>query len=810
MRQLCTMISALAVTAALLVGGCGNALAENTPVAPQALDQVERLMAAGEYEACLTLIEQWQKDILSDPSLRMSVWEIDFMGSEVVHALVGSSHLYFTYHASNSNRNAPGMKPTLELVKPSRHSDWRYVVVCVDARTGRILWSRPFGGSSRLAVDPATDTLYLLGNDAIVALSPDGAEPMVRPLVQKGKVIGLLTKSGITVSAPHGLRTDWNRDSVSLYCTTTRSLVAANLRERVTLSPDESKRLVLSTGNHHGFDNNLICQTTRGKHLWSFQVAGLRSPCMPQFYKGDVIWMSGTTVQKGQVVRLDGQTGKMVWKTVLPNGAYKPSDHQLKGGGYAWDDWDALMSIGDGRRLLAIDGTGRLFFLDGATGKILRTARLMETHLCAPTEVGELMVFCGHDGARAVPKSALMEPGKQRLDERGVLVLKARCLVALGRLKEALSSLDYVLARDEDCAEAWRVRAEVCGRQGNRLEQSFSLCRYAQLAGRKELPELRDLCGLLRLIPLGSRPAWQMVDVGGREVYVGTQRGDLWAVWPESLETRVVQSREKEIYGLSGSVRLSFCALTGGTLTDAKARSNPTEPTEAPEAWFNERGVDGPTVFFRDKYYRPLGGGKVRIWDGQEMVERESSLKGIKEWKIYVSPSGPLGYGMGGVYALDGDLCPTRMLIEPRAAGRKVEQCRVISVRNVGDSLGLVVQTSKGAYLQVYGRTDGRMRKEVYLGKWLSSWCYSPQFLVLGDGYLFSDRQLTWVSGRAGGSVWRFGPPVSHTEKGREWWRYFGDPVLRDGKLLVVALDGWLYAFDIAHIINTKPTDPHK
>lgn len=808
MRQLCTMISALAVTVALLVGGSGRAPAKKTPTAgeePQAPDQVARLMAAGKYDACLALIEKWQKDILADPNLRLSAWEIDFMGSEVDHALVGSSHFYFTYHTPNSNPNAPGMKPALRLVEPSRRSQWRHVAVCADARTGRILWSRPYGGLSRLAVDPATDTLYLLGNDAVVALGPDGSEPMVHTLQKKERVIGLLTKTGITVSAPHGLRTDWNRGSVYLYGTATRKLVAVDLRKRATLSPDESKRLVLRTDNHHGFDNKLICQTTSGKHLWSFQVGGLRSPCTPRFYRGDVIWMPGSSRQKGQVVRLDGQTGKVVWRTVLPNGVYNPSDHQLKGGAYAWDDWDTLRPLRDDRELLAVGGTGRLFFLDGATGAILQTARPMKTHLCAPREVGKLMVFCGQDGARAVPKATWMEPAERRLDERGVLVLKARCLMALGRLKEALSAMDYVIARDEDCAEAWRVRAAVCGRRGNRLDQSFSLVRYAQLAGRKELPELRELCGLLRLIPLGSRPSWRMVDVGGREVYVGTQRGQLWAVWPETLEARVVYSRDKEISGLSCDVRFSLNALTGPTVRNVQVKGKPTEPAKAPPAWFTRRGYDGPTVFFRGKHYRPLRGGKVRIWDGRELVERASSLEGIKRWKIHVSPSGPLGYGTGGVYALDGNLCPTRLKIEPRAAGRKVKWSRVDFVRTVGDSLALVVQTREGAYLQVYGGTDGKMRNEVHLGRWLSSRCYLQQFLVMGDGYLFSDRQLTWAGGRKGGAVWRFGPPLSRTEKGRSRWRYFGNPVLRDGKLLVAARDGWVYAFDAAHIINARP-----
>ena len=784
----------------LLLVGAGALSAEG--------DDIARLMNEGRYDACLALIEQHQKDLPGDH--RVSTWEIDFMGSEVDRALVGSTHFYFTYHTRHSNREAPGLTSTLNPVEPSRASHWRHVVVCVDARTGCILWSRPIDGWSRPAVDPATDTLYLIGTDAVVWLSADGGEPMMRPLREKEHVIGLLTKSGCVVSSPAGLRNDWNRDWVHLYATTTRSLMKVKLPDLVTLSPDESKRLVLSTSNYHGFENNIICKTLDGKHLWSFQVPGLRSPCTPRFYRGDVIWMSGTTIQKGQVVRLDGDTGKVVWRTVLPNGAYKPGDHQFKSGGYAWCNWDALRVLGDGSRLLAIDGTGRLFFLDGETGAVLRSVRPTEKHLCAPTVVGTSMVFCGFDKARAVPLATLMSPADERPDERHLLVLKARCLAALGRVDEALSALDHVLARDEDCAEAWRVRAEVCGLKGDTFDRLFSLCRYAQVAGLEELPELREAYGLLKLIPLGSRPSWQMADVGGREVYVGTQRGDLWAVWPETLQARVVETRDREIYGLSGDARLSFYAPIGGTVADGRVRPNPLEPTEAPTAWFSRRGSDGSPVFYRGRYFLPLGGGKVRIWDGKELVERAPAVEGIKEWKICVTPSGPLGYGAGGVYALDDDLCPARLVIGPPPARRKVDPLRVEALRSVGDSLGLVVWTPRGAYLLVYDRAGFALRSELYLGRRFSQRLEPEQFVVLGDGYVLSDRRVTWVSGRKDGHVWRFGPPVGRMETARRGggWRYFGDPVIRDGKLLVSACDGMIYAFDTAHILTGSASRP--
>lgn len=798
--------SSLAV--GLLLTATGYAPGDGNPAVqrkPQPWERVEQLITQGKCEAALSLIEKSQKEVLADANRRLTAWTIDFMGSEVDHALVGRAHIYFTYHAPNSSPDAPGMKSTLGLVEPSEHSDWRHVAVCADARTGRILWSRPYGGLCRPAVDPATDTLYLIGSDAIVGLSPDGAEPTVFPLLQKERVVGLMTKSGFRASGPQGLCGDWNRDPVYVYATGTRSLVAMHPRELATLSPDESRRLVLSTDNGYGFNNKLICQTMGGKELWSFQVPGRVSCCIPQFYKGGVLCMSGSTVQKSQVIRLDAETGKVSWATVLPNGAYTPSNHQLTGVGHPWDDWDPLGPLDDGQGLLAIDGTGRLFFLDGATGAILRTVRVTDTHLCAPTRVGELMVFCSFKAAFAVPVPTLMTSADDRLDERHILVSKARCLAGLGRLDGAMSLLDHVLAYDEDCAQAWRARADVCTLQGDQLDSSFSLCRYAQVAGLQELPELRESCGLLRLIALGSRPTPQMLDLGEGEVYLGTLRGDLWGVSPDTLQAHVLARREQEINGLSREVRISFLA-TGGWVGDTEWRPKPDEPADAPVEWFTLTGYDGPPVFFGGKYYRALGGGRVRIWDGHNLVERGPLLKGITQWKIHVSASGPLGYGPGGVYALDGDLCPKSLLFDPYPPG----PANVEFICSVGDSLGMVVTGGGHSYLQVFGAADHRLRSQVSLGGFLSSTGYLHQFLVLGDGYLFSDRQLTWVSGRVDGGVWQFGPPTSRTE-GSRWgdrWRYFNRPIIRDGRLLVSACDGLLYVFDTARILNSRPTAP--
>src|SRR5207253_1557616 len=78
--------------------------------------------------------------------------------------------------------------------------------------------------------------------------------------------------------------------------------------------------------------------------------------------------------------------------------------------------------------------------------------------------------------------------------------------------------------------------------------------------------------------------------------------------------------------------------------------------------------VDWP-VRWRGKGYLPLKGGHVRVISSGGAEEHRTPLAGITDWQIHLGPAGPLGYGGGGVFALDDNLCPVRHLVklEPRA-----------------------------------------------------------------------------------------------------------------------------------------------
>ncbi len=94
---------------------------------------------------------------------------------------------------------------------------------------------------------------------------------------------------------------------------------------------------------------------------------------------------------------------------------------------------------------------------------------------------------------------------------------------------------------------------------------------------------------------------------------------------------------------------------------------------------------------------------------------------------------------------------------------------------------------------------------EAVLGRFASSWATNAQLLSMGNGYLFSDRQLVWIHAETQKrSAWRFGPPCDRTatDKWGDRWRYFGDPLLVDACLYVTDIEGRLYIFDVARILE--------
>jgi hypothetical protein len=364
--------------------------------------------------------------------------------------------------------------------------------------------------------------------------------------------------------------------------------------------------------------------------------------------------------------------------------------------------------------------------------------------------------------------------------------------------------LDQLVERAPEFGVAWSERAAVCKAMNDTAEEAFSRCQALSLSGQPTDDILRSRWGLLRLYDLEGKPCWSLAE-GDGHVYAGTLAGGLWRVQADNLDFGLVAYLDREV--TSWLTKTELQAVLGSP----RRTTHPVPPTPAktndriPREWYTRGGEQriSEAVPYRGRQFRSMRGGAVRVLSGTEMTDLAPRLDGVGPWMIHLAPSGPLGYGTG-VFELDDDLRPIRWLIRPTVCGERPEQVEIMFMRSTPKTIGLIVACSKGAALQAYSR-QGVLLNEATLGPLVSRWAGSAQLIPMGDGYLFSDRQLVWVGAAADRRVWRFGPPLACTltEHLGDYWRYFGDPLLVHGYLYVTGLDHHLYVFDTTQVTGT-------
>ena len=749
--------------------------------ADRALARADALWADGEFDACLATLEQLHGDLPDDA--RLLAWEILPSPSVASQFAVGKRYLYYTHMIPGKSTGYPGFDRSLGTLTLYA-SDWRYAIVCIDAEAGKVAWAWNVIGLPRAIVaHPTTDALTMVSwNFGTITLEAETGKVVERQSFKEvpGGVKGLWVSGRVVLrSGAYAPAALWDLAA--------KRPIRIDLKSLQLMSPDESKRL--SPGRQ------LECTDLKGKTFWTFTPAeGASGVAMPRWLDGDVVWAVNTPVH-GALLRIDAATGKLRWRMDLEDRAGRFAPFMLGG------------------HLAVVDGLGRLHLVDPESGQAAAVTRPFGDLVCEPALIGDRGVFCTTGAVFAVSTKFIFN--RSAVDERVVLVRKARCLLSLSRPVEARALMDDLLRLDGRCADAWLQRAEACRALDDERDEAFSRCRYLALAGKSSDDRLRDRYGLVQLITLGSRPSWQ-VQPGSRtnlmphgpRLYVGTTRGEIWEINTQSLEARRFTETDGPVAWLWTKTAVTASIPVGGRYQHVPVTlpDDPEKPDKADARWWTVTGYDGRPVRWRGRHYLPMGGGKVRVLDDGHSVEYASPIEGITSWEIHLSPEGPLGYGRGGVYALDEHLCPVRRLMTIALGGKPATSLNVKFLRSTADTLGVVAGGREGRFLQVYTRDGARLLNEISLSNCGSRRDYPPQFLVLGNGYFFSSRSLSWA-GASKGQVWRFGPPPERTLSDRqppEPLRFFGDPVVHDGKLFVTAVDGCVYIFDVARITRAQ------
>lgn len=779
------------------------------PAARTSIDDLARLdelIAAARYEEALAEIARVEESLA--PSERLTAWELDFTG-QVEQVVPGREHLYYLLQTSRLAKNVPGRPLEREPVSAGLgRFDGRSAVVCVELETGRVAWSRLVEGPVSLVVDPRTDDVHLV-LQLLVTLSAESGEVLDRQeLPESGRQIEGLVLGGAQLLIPrHGGRPREPTPRRLLYDPVSRE--ARSVALHVPTGPEAPCRVVLG-------ELGWSCRRSEdGGASWTGEGPLYARDQSPVSHEGRLAFISGTENSRGAVVSIEPGYGTSRWTTVLGWGRYEPRRHPLASGGLPHYDWTPLGARGG--RLLAIDGSGRLTLLDPGTGTRLAAPRLAGRYLAMPSSYGGQLIVASFDWVRSYSMAALLEP--EASVDAALQVRRARCLLALGRSGEALRVVDRLVERAPELAAAWEEKARIAAAMGEPDVESYSRAWALSLAGGVRDQALHDGWGLLRIFDLGAKPSRVLALLDDR-VYVATLAGFLWNVsaddlslgWIPQLEYDYDASTVQISTELTGWIEDGYTPWPGAVNARRPEIPPAAEPKLPPRDWLIQGGVEriSPAVAWRGRQFRSVKGGVVMVLSDGEMRWRRALLDDVGEWRIHIGPGAPLGYGEG-VYELDDDLRPKRWLIRPRLAGADPERLRVAGIATTLETIGLVVASADGAALQVYSR-QGRLLGEASLPLLSGAFAapgYSGQLTPLGRGYLFSDRQLTWVGSDEGSPVWRFGPPPEHTSTAtpRRRWRYFSDPLVAAGCLYVAGLDGQLFVFDAGRITGMPGGD---
>jgi outer membrane protein assembly factor BamB len=732
-------------------------------------------------------------------------WELEFRG-EVYRAAVGMECSYYMLHTPNSSGNAPGRNARYVSDSNGSPTSVPFVLVCVNHTDGKVRWARGFK-HSHMSVDPRNDNVHVYDRRCITLGAKDGKVLKTTSSLPKWTLFdGVMIGSNILSDKIPLLMTRTGRKWLLAHPDSGRKLHMDVVAKRL-LSPDEKWRLrIESDGRHH----RLSCYTVGdNRKVWSYsrQVAPpVLFAQIPILTKGRIYWLNGSPSRRTELICLDSAGGKTIWSRIMPDGFFRASQHQFRGGAYP-NDFEPLWMEGDNPATL--DAAGRLHVLSAATGKTLWTFHPSRRYLCPPVVRGEYLIVCTHDSIRRYRLASIREPGARK-----ALLAKARKLLKSDHADKALAMGLRAIKHDADFAGAYLLVAKALEQLGRDDEGLFFRAQSLALSGGGTDPVLLSKIGLERVIALGSPAAGLRCVAIENSVLAGTRDGRLVAIDTQTLEPRCVAQADNEIVNLYSS-RSSLQVSDGssrGTPHVISLQKKLNEPSGVTDKlWQVAMNRAGPSVFYRGDYYHPVRRGVVR-WSTQQgksiryntpLQLGDSLTSGYKAWWICLTASGSqYGYGPGGVAILDDHLCPSKWLL-------RMPKGYVYALQSGSEHFGgMFWQNETKRQMRIYSRQGKLIRATASSG--LSYWRYPGQFIRHNGGYLLSGMEWLYMHPDSEAPIVRLGRPtaadtsqISHAWGGR--FSLFGPPIVANDRLFVITRDGCVYVFDAAFFGRKRP-----
>ena len=787
---------------------CGPAAPTTATAQPAGVDALRRLAEAGDHAGVVETADAVVAALPADA--RLMAWRLDFRGQVVDDTLLGERHAYVM---TRLQRWGPGPGPRVELpdARPVlRHDAQGYdetqCVTCVDGSTGKLLWTRRLAGGFRFMVGPG-DHLWALAGKLYRLDAATGDVGIERALAPGWRDLHGIVVDGAVVAHEQDGGT---RRPEALNVLDLGTGQTSTLRHRPgQWSPNRLRVLRRTVAQSPGDVTETVSLTAPDGQSpqWTYGTPGY-SANDPVWFEGDVLVLSGTMDTRAAVARLDGATGEVEWATVLSGGAYALEHVYLRNNSHLSHRWDAVGPVAG--RIAAIDGRGVVHFLDARSGEIVASASRVAAHFAMPRQVGDNVVFAGTDSLVAVPVKALFGP--READEGEALLLKGRSLLALGRPKDALAVAQSLTVQAPEFAGGWGLRADAARAASDSAGEVLARVRALELTGGRSSPELLASHGLLARIATGPVTA-ELAPVGPF-VYAGSRDGTLSKVEINSLDvvetTRFaadissLQMSDDTLYRWGTNRRRepvgTFVRLPPAPPAGDPLYPVPAAPVGAPREWHSEMGYDGQVVRHEGRLYRPLHRGRVRVLDGQTVTTHDAALPGIERWDIHLGAGGPLGYGTGGVYALDERLVPVRKLIDSGADTLNHLPYQVPSVASDGRTIAAAMYRSDQSVVQVWSADGKQKLREEPARITPADGPGRGRLLSLNGGYFFSGDELVWVPADPERPAWRFAlqplprRPMRHQEL-RDY--AFGTPRVVGDKLFVACREGGVFVFAI-------------
>lgn len=508
--------------------------------------------------------------------------------------------------------------------------------------------------------------------------------------------------------------------------------------------------------------------------------------------------VTNSTWEPDAVVQMESDTKERGWSFRYPHGKYSSTQHPMRGGSYP-EKWLPLTAIDD--YLLALDDHGNVSFLDPHTGAPMASIRFAKDYLAMPFQYKHQLIVPSYHGIRSYSMTDLIEPDSSLYSK--LKLQQASCLFNLEQYQEALLLLDTLIEQAPHLSHTWLKRSQACMALGLTAEEFWSYSHYLSLSGNSTDYNLYNKWGVLRQYHLKGKLAWSVVSAG-EHIYAGSLNGDLWAIQQSDLSLDLVSPLNRKIRAIHEGTALRFWPnLPANKGREIIPTAQPQINHRIGKAWFTTGGAQRISLpyAYRGKQYRTTFNGGVLILEDTQMLNLPPLMKDIGTWKIHFGSTEPLGYGKG-VYELDENLRPIRLLIKPKLKGT----VEIVYIQTFAQSIGVIVNSYEGAFMQVYSR-DGHLLNEAPLGRFISLRAEAKAFISVGNGYLFSDRQLTWLSAAHPRKTWKLGPSLARTQGSRvgDRWRYFGNPLLEKGCVYVTDRVGHVYVIDAKRITGDIP-----